>query len=166
MTKNEFCTLFKEIKKENPNLVSHLLEKASRESEDERQTLYGDLHDWLRDQYGTLYDLSVREELVRNLIADYVIYNNNACLSTSYVVVQESNVDGNVISDIIPCASMDVAKRVMRDKKNSLLHVFGHFKDCDVNEMEIEEGEERYFIQDPSDDYYELLYIQTSQVAY
>jgi hypothetical protein len=32
--------------------------------------------------------------------------------------------------------------------------------------MEVEEGEERYFIQDPDDDYYELLYIQTSQVTY
>lgn len=165
MTENEYYTLFREIKDNNPNLVSHLLEKASREAESERQTLYGDLHDWLRDQYGIQYDLSVRETIVRYLISDYVIHNPE-CLTKTYIVVQESNVDGNVISDIIPCASMDVAKRVMRDKKNSLLHVFGHFKDCDVNEMEVEEGEERYFIQDPSDDYYELLYIQTSQVTY
>lgn len=165
MTENEYYTLFREIKDNNPNLVSHLLEKASRESDDERQNLYGDLHDWLRDQYGTQYDLSVREELVRRIITDYVIHNPE-CFTKTYIVVQESNVDGNVVSDIIPCVSMNVAKRVMREKKNSLLHVFGHFKDCDINEMEVEEGEERYFIQDPVDDYYELLYIQTSQVTY
>jgi uncharacterized protein YbgA (DUF1722 family) len=165
MTENEYYTLFREIKDNNPNLVLHLLGKASRESESERQNLYGDLHDWLRDQYGTQYDLSVREELVRRIIADYVIHNPE-CFTKTYIVVQESNVDGNVVSDIIPCVSMNVAKRVMREKKNSLLHVFGHFKDCDINEMEVEEGEERYFIQDPVDDYYELLYIQTSQVTY
>ena len=165
MTENEFYTLFREIKDNNPNLVSHLLERASRESESERQNLYGDLHDWLRDQYGTQYDLSVREELVRRIIADYVIHNPE-CFTKAYVVVQESNVDGNVITDIIPCVSMNVAKRVMREKKNNLLHIYGHFKDCDINEMEVEEGEERYFIQDPVDDYYELLYIQTSQVTY
>jgi hypothetical protein len=165
MTENEYYTLFREIKDNNPNLVSHLLERASREPDSERQNLYGDLHDWLRDQYGTQYDLSVREELVRRIITDYVIHNPE-CFTKTYVVVQESNVDGNVISDVIPCVSMNVAKRVLRDKKNSLLHTYGHFKDCDVNEMEVEEGEQRYFIQDPSDDYYELLYIQASQVTY
>ena len=165
MTESEFYTLSREINDNNPNLVSHLLEKASREPESERQSLYGDLHDWLRDQYGIQYDLSVREELVRRIIVDYVIHNPE-CLTKTYVLVQESNVDGDIVSDIIPCVSMDVAKRVMREKKNYLLHVYGHFKDCDVNEMEVEEGEQRYFIQDPSDDYYELLYIQASQVTY
>lgn len=167
MTENEYYTLFREIKDNNPNLVSHLLEKASRESDDERQNLYGDLHDWLRDQYGTQYDLSVREELVRHIIADYVIHNPE-CLTKSYLVVQESNVDGEILVNVVPCASLEIAKRVLRDEKNTILkesHHFSNLSEDDMEYIDMEETDTSFYINDNTDDYYEDIKIVERYIA-
>lgn len=169
MTYEEIFTAYKEIKKQYPNIVSRLLEKASRESDSERQTLYGDLHDWLRDLYGTQYDSSAREAIVRNLISDYVIYNPE-CLTKSYLVVQESNVDGDILVNVVPCASLGIAKRVLRDEKELILNDSYHFgkinnTDVDIAEFEIEESDTSFYINDPCDDYYEDIKIVERYIA-
>ena len=167
MTYEEIFTAYKEIKKEYPNIVSHLLEKASREPDSERQTLYGDLHDWLRDLYGIQYDSSAREIIVRNLISDYVIYNPE-CLTKSYLVVQESNVDGEILVNVVPCASLEIAKRVLRDEKNTILkesHHFSNLSEDDMEYIDMEETDTSFYINDNTDDYYEDIKIVERYIA-
>ena len=69
-----------EIKAQNPNLIERLTQKSLCESPDERQTLYGDLMDWLRDMYSDCLDAWDRDELAKYLIGDYVIHHPE-CLS-------------------------------------------------------------------------------------
>lgn len=69
-----------EIKAQNPNLIERLTQKSLCESPDERQTLYGDLLDWLRDMYSYCLDGWDRDELAKYLIGDYVIHHPE-CLS-------------------------------------------------------------------------------------
>jgi hypothetical protein len=166
MTYEEIFTAYKEIKNQYPNIVSHLIEKASREPENERQTLYGDLHDWLRDLYGTQYDLSAREIIVRNLISDYVIYNPE-CLTKTYLVIQESNIDGEILINVVPCASLEIAKRVLRDEKDTILEESYHFSNLSKDDMEyidMEETDTSFYISD-SDDYYEDIKIVEKDIA-
>jgi hypothetical protein len=166
MTYEEIFTAYKEIKNQYPNIVSRLIEKASREPENVRQTLYGDLHDWLRDLYGTQYDLSAREIIVRNLISDYVIYNPE-CLTKTYLVIQESNIDGEILINVVPCASLEIAKRVLRDEKDTILEESYHFSNLTEDDMEyidMEETDTSFYISD-SDDYYEDIKIVEKDIA-
>lgn len=64
-----------EIKAKNPNLIERLTEKSLCESPDERQTLYGDLLDWLRDMYSDCLDGMDRDELAKYIIGDYAIHH-------------------------------------------------------------------------------------------
>ena len=66
--------IYNEIKTKHPDLVERKLEKSSLESDSERQTIYGDLMDWMRDYY-TLIPLADREQVVRLLLGDYVIHH-------------------------------------------------------------------------------------------
>ena len=64
--------VYNDIKEHHPELVENLLERSACESEFERQTIYGDLSDWLRDYY-TLIPLAQRDIAAKLLIGDYVI---------------------------------------------------------------------------------------------
>lgn len=66
--------VYNEILTNNPKLVERKLERSRLESESERQTIYGDLMDWMRDYY-TLMPLVDRTNVVRLLIGDYVIHH-------------------------------------------------------------------------------------------
>lgn len=75
-----------------------------------------------------------------------------------WLVQQESNVDGEIIVNSVPCGSLETARKVLRDEKNTILnesHHFSNLTDDDMNDMIIEESDDRFFIDDPSDDYYE-----------
>ena len=75
-----------------------------------------------------------------------------------WIVQQESNVDGEIIINSVPCASLEAARKVLRDEKYTILHKshhFGNLTDDDMAEMEIEEDEISFYINDPCDDYYE-----------
>ena len=146
--------IYEKIQRENPNLVERLIKKSSRENE--QQTIYGDLSDWLRDYY-TIIPLSDRDVVARLLIGDYVIHHPY-CLQRVWIVLQESCVDGEIIVNAVPCASLKAAKKVLQDEKNTILHESHHFSnmtDDDMEEMEIEEDEVSFYINDPFDDYYE-----------
>ena len=64
-----------EIKAQNPNLIERLAQKSLYEHPDERQTLYGDLMDWLRDMYSDCLSGMDRDELAKYMIGDYVIHH-------------------------------------------------------------------------------------------
>lgn len=79
-----------------------------------------------------------------------------------WIVLQESCVDGEIIVNAVPCASLKAAKKVLQDEKNTILHEthhFGNMTDDDMSEMEVEEDEESFYINDPFDDYYENIKI-------
>ena len=164
--KKSVAKAFNEIRAKHPNLVRGLLHTSSREQESEQQTIYGDLLDWVRDEYCMVLDATEREELVRQLIADFVI-QTMYCLQRVYMVIQESNVDGEILFNAVPCMSMEAAKAVLAQQKHTILHESHHFSNLtedDMDEMEIEEDEERFYINDPSDDYYEDIRIETKNI--
>ena len=75
-----------------------------------------------------------------------------------WIVLQESNVDGELIIDATPCESLKLAKEVLKEEKEYILNESFHFSrmsDSDMEEMEIEESDTSYYINDPCDDYYE-----------
>ena len=65
--------IYGEINSSYPDLVEHLLDKSKRESDSERQTIYGDLMDWLRDMYSL--SLNDRNHVAKLLLGDYVIHH-------------------------------------------------------------------------------------------
>ena len=75
-----------------------------------------------------------------------------------WIVLQESNVDGELIIAATPCESLELAKEVLEEEKEYVLNESFHYSrmsDEDMKEMEIEETDTRYYINDPYDDYYE-----------
>lgn len=85
-----------------------------------------------------------------------------------WIVQQESNVDGEIIINSVPCASLEAARKVLQDEKNTILHESHHFGDMtddDRAEMEVEEDNDKFYINDPCDDYYELINIVEKEVV-
>ena len=161
----EVKEIYEKIQRENPNLVERLLDKSSRENEQEQQTIYGDLSDWLRDYY-TLIPSADRDAVARLLIGDYVI-RHPYCLQRAYMVIQESNVDGEMLFNAVPCTSMEAAKAVLAQEKETILNESHHFSDLtedDMEYMEVEEDEERFYINDTTDDYYEDIRIEVKNI--
>ena len=74
-----------------------------------------------------------------------------------WIVLQESNVDGELLIDATPCESLELAKEVLKEEKEYVLKEshFSRLSDDDMKEMEIEETDTSYYIDDPCDDYYE-----------
>ena len=153
--------IYNEIKTKHPDLVEKKLIQSSLESDSERQTIYGDLMDWMRDYY-TIIPLADREQVVKLLLGDYIIQHPYS-LQKVYIVQQESNVDGELIIDAVPCSDLYTARRVLNMKKNIILHESRHYTGCTKDELEenfeIEEGDDRWYINDPCDDYYEDIQI-------
>ena len=83
----EVFEIYQQIKEQHPNLVENKLDRSSLESDSERQTIYGDLMDWMRDYY-TLIPLADREQVVKLLLGDYVIHHPY-CLQKVYIAQQE-----------------------------------------------------------------------------
>jgi hypothetical protein len=97
--------IYEKIQKEHPKLVERLLDRCISE---DSCTIYGELADWLRDYY-TLVPLADRDAVARLLIGDYVI-RHPYCLQRVYMVIQESNVDGEILFNAVPCTSKETAK--------------------------------------------------------
>lgn len=150
---NVVSALLSEIKKRNPDLVQRLLDKWTRDG----QTIYGDLNDWMKDCYSNL-DAWARDEAVKHLIADYVI-KHPYCLQKVFVVVQESNDDGEILFDCKVCRDKETAKRVLKAKKDFILNENGHFSKGEEEDFEVETTDSSFYINDPSDDYYEDIQI-------
>jgi hypothetical protein len=83
-----------------------------------------------------------------------------------YLVIQESNVDGEIYINVVPCSSLEVAQKVMTEEKNTILNESPHYKDykdC-PEDYEIEETETHIYIDSLYDDYYENIYIQEKEI--
>jgi hypothetical protein len=150
----EVTEIYQEILTEHPNLVKRLLDKSSNESDIERQTIYGELMGWMKNYY-TLIPLADREQVVRLLLGDYVI-RHPYCLQKVYIVQQESNVDGELIINAVPCATREAAKKLMQDKIRTLLNESHFIAFIDrPDDFILEQTDTSYYIEDTCDDYYE-----------
>jgi hypothetical protein len=76
-----------------------------------------------------------------------------------FIVLQESNVDGELIINAVPCASLKLARKVLKEEKETILnespHYMGRTKKELEEDFEIEETKNSWYINDPCDDYYE-----------
>jgi hypothetical protein len=154
--------VFNEIKQNNPNLVARLLERSQRP--DSGETIYGEVVDWVTDMYSEALNLDERDELIKRLIADFVIHHPY-CLQKVYIVLQESNVDGELIINPVPCMSLEAAKKVLADEKRTILRESYHFGGRDLDDFEVEDEDEHFYINDPCDDYHEDITIVEKNIA-
>lgn len=85
-----------------------------------------------------------------------------------WLVYLESNVDGEIYFDAIPCASLKIARKTLKKEKERVLKEFHHYKGYTKEELEeefeIEETLNRFYINDPSDDYYEDYKIEKKEI--
>lgn len=83
-----------------------------------------------------------------------------------YLVIQESNVDGELFFNVVPCNTLEVAKEVMRREKETILNEsprYKNYKEC-PEDYRFEEDDESVYISILCDDYYENIYIQEKEV--
>ena len=78
-----------------------------------------------------------------------------------FLVKQESNCDGEVLFNVTPCKDMETAKKVMEDEVKTLLTESYHYNGI----FTIEHYEERFFISDNCDDYYEKITIEEKEIV-
>ena len=84
-----------------------------------------------------------------------------------WLVTQESNVDGEIMFNAIPCASEETAKKVMQDEISTLLNESHFIAFIDrPDDFIIEQTETSYYIEDSCDDYYENIIIEEKEIQY
>jgi hypothetical protein len=88
-----------------------------------------------------------------------------------YIIVQESNVDGEIYIGVTPCKTKKTAKELLKEEKERILNKSGHFgrknnTEEDFEAFEVEETETKFYINDPCDDYYEDVYIVERVLRY
>jgi len=76
-----------------------------------------------------------------------------------YIVMWESNVDGERLFDATPCRTHEAAMDILEANINEIL-TNGHFADADMDDCTIEADVSSYFITDETDDYWEHTYIK------
>ena len=82
---------------------------------------------------------------------------------TIFNVVWESDVDGEFFYECYPCDTIEVARAIMTECINDV-KTEGHFLNADPEDCTIESSEDRYFIMDETDDYWEDIYIKESRL--
>ena len=88
-----------------------------------------------------------------------------------FLVKQESNCDGEVLFNVTPCKDMETAKKVMEDEVKTLLTESYHYNGIDIDNADksgdftIEHYDERFFISDNCDDYYEEITIEEKEIV-
>ena len=84
-----------------------------------------------------------------------------------WLVTQESNVDGEIIFNVVPCISKETAKKVMQEEIKTLLAA-SHFKDVFSwkDGFTFEETDTSWYVEDEFDDYYECINIEEKEIQY
>lgn len=86
-----------------------------------------------------------------------------------WIVTQESNVDGEILFNVTPCATEEVAKKVLEQLKKETLSN-GHFGDYEEllgtdEEYEVyTDNDDEFYIDDACDDYYEDIRIEEKEI--
>ena len=83
-----------------------------------------------------------------------------------WIVTQESNVDGEILFNVTPCETEEVARKVFGQLKEETLSN-GHFMDYEEKTDEYEvytDNDHEFYIDDPYDDYYELIRVYEKEV--
>lgn len=84
-----------------------------------------------------------------------------------WLVTQESNVDGQIMFNVVPCVSEETAKKVMQDEIRMLLNESHFIAFIDrPDDFILEQTETSYYIEDSCDDYYEDINIEEKQIQY
>ena len=84
-----------------------------------------------------------------------------------WLVTQESNVDGEIMFNVVPCASEETAKKVMQDEISTLLNESHFIALMDrPDDFILEQTETSYYIEDTCDDYYEDINIEEKEIQY
>ena len=88
-----------------------------------------------------------------------------------FLVKQESNCDGEILFNVTPCKDMETAKKVMDDEVKTLLTESAHYNGIDIDNADkdgdftVEYDEERFFIIDNCDAYYEEITIEEKEIV-
>ena len=84
-----------------------------------------------------------------------------------WLVTQESNVDGQIMFNVVPCISEETAKKVMQDEIRTLLNESHFIAFIDrPDDFVLEQTETSYYIEDTCDDYYEDINIEEKEIQY
>ena len=87
-----------------------------------------------------------------------------------WLVYLESNVDGNIIFEAVPCENQAKAREVLKEQKELILKESRHFSGYTPEEFneyfEVEESEDTFFITDPCDDYWEDYRVVEKEVLF
>lgn len=94
-----------------------------------------------------------------------------------WILVQESNVDGEILVNVIPCADLETAKAEMQTEIDTLLSD-GKYKGLDLDEIERDQNDENancdFYLERTEtslilgcvyDDYYEHLDIVEKEIV-
>ena len=83
-----------------------------------------------------------------------------------WIMTQESNVNGEIYFNVVVCDSEQSARKAMQQEMDWIKNESNHFKNYDPNDesLEIEQTENRFFIMDECDDYYEEIIISEKEV--
>ena len=76
-----------------------------------------------------------------------------------WILIQESNVDGQIITNAIPCLTEDDAKSELEREKKTIMKEYNHYSGRDINDFIVEDNVTSWLIKDPCDDYYEYMNI-------
>lgn len=84
-----------------------------------------------------------------------------------WIVTQESKVDGQILFNVVPCASEETARQVMQDEIKTLLNESHFIALVDrPDDFIVEQTEYAYYIEDTCDDYYEDIKIVEKEIQY
>lgn len=80
-----------------------------------------------------------------------------------YLVMWESNVDGERLFNATPCRTLEAAEKKKEENIKEILG-HGHFMRADKKNCTIEKDDNSYFIADETDDYWEHTYISVKEL--
>lgn len=82
-----------------------------------------------------------------------------------YLMQQESEVDGDMLFNVVPCSNEETAKREMQKEIRTLLNE-SHFIAYNdrPDDFILEQTETSYYIEDTCDDYYEHIWIEEKEI--
>ena len=94
-----------------------------------------------------------------------------------FLLIQESNVDGEILINVTPCSTVEKAREAMQSEINTLTTESNAYKGIDLEEVALaqdndnndcgftlEQTENSFYLSCDYDDYYEYLKIEEKEV--